>query len=257
MSRHYNKSTLLGNWFEDQQQEGSSSGRVYPDYGFREKTTVNKQDFALPSRRATQKEQPPRFGMVTADTFPQAQYAYKQSQKVVPSGENFGTVIPRAEEKEIEDDHFQTTMRQSFGGSGKPTHLEYLAEHSANMPPAGGPAGSREEKGMGGSGAIGERFKKTGDPKTQTVPQRSWVPWGDPGLRALEEKEQGRAPQPREAKEASLQITGASADTRVRAEGNVPGARTAAWRAPGRQNVITAGNFETSRRPGVNVWADE
>ena len=46
-------------------------------------------------------------------------------------------------------------------------------------------------------------------------------------------------------------------DTRVKAEKNAPGARTAAWRAPGRSNTITAGNYETCRRSGINVWADE
>lgn len=55
----------------------------------------------------------------------------------------------------------------------------------------------------------------------------------------------------------SFTTQGASMDTRVKAEKNAPGARTAAWRAPGRSNTITAGNYETCRRSGINVWADE
>lgn len=198
----------------------------------RETTPVSKQDFSHPARKQTQKESARRFGMVTVDTFAQAQYAYRQSERQVPTGTMFDTVIRKEEMRaETSEDHFETTNMKEFGGSGRPTHFQRLAEHSATMPSAGGPGGAREEKGMGGSGgkypsngccthfailfisvllsmraAIGERFKQDGDPKSDSAAQRAWAPWGDPGLRALQMKEEGRAPQPREAKEASLQI---------------------------------------------------
>ena len=53
---------------------------------------------------------------------------------------------------------------------------------STDAPIAKGRSGLREDRGIAASGLVGERFDEKENPSTNSMVQRSWLPYDDPCL---------------------------------------------------------------------------
>jgi hypothetical protein len=191
-----------------------------------------------------------RWGMVCEATFLEAQHAYGDGEG---ESSRFDAVVPVHGGHE-EERRWDTTARADFGGSGKPTRLEMLAARSAKAPPAGGSGAPRQERGIAASEVVGEAWRAGGDAKSQTAAQRSWLPSGDAGLAHLVNPHK---PVAVGSRHSSLQIVGSASGGVVRDPRRAPGCATAAWKAPGRKQMVTRSSADASRMRGRRVFTDE
>jgi hypothetical protein len=205
-TRTYGPQTLNDNWFED---HAKPLNGVVADYGNREYGTTFKDDFKrsdlVDTRSGWQARQGARrtkygLGMVTTDNV--------QRYKDVITRENpsdFRALLPQPMKNETTF-YDETTTAAGFGRGKKETLAERKRRTGRLARSAGNQA--KPEKGMQGSGAIGERLNVASDPQNDTAAQRSWLYSEDVMFSAPKErKEETRV-------YATLNVKGDGADAR-------------------------------------------
>ena len=85
----------------------------------------------------------------------------------------FGALLPTPSFNN--NDNYETTTQSDFGKGVKSTKTEMRRIQAGMVPPGGGLASTRPDRGMAASGACGEIFKTDLDPQRSTVAQRSWT----------------------------------------------------------------------------------
>ncbi len=211
--RTYGPQTLNDNWFED---HAKPLNGVVADYGNREYATTFKGDFKrsdlVDTRSGWQARQGARrarygLGMVTTDNVQR----YKDSITTeAPS--DFRALLPQPMKNEAKF-YDETTTASGFGRGVKET----LAERKRRTGRLARAAGNtfKPDKGMQGSGAIGERLVEGADPQNDTAAQRSWLYSEDVMFSAPkgERKQETRV-------YATLDVKGDGADARPGPRGN-------------------------------------
>ena len=172
-NRTYGPQTLNDNWFED---HAKPLNGVVADYGNREYATTFKGDFKrsdlVDTRSGWQARQGARRqrfggGMVTTDNVQR----YKDAI-TVEAASDFQALLPQPMKNE-ETFYDETTTASGFGRGRKDTLAEKKRRTGRLARAAGNKA--KPEKGMQGSGAIGERLMVGDDPQNDTASQRSWL----------------------------------------------------------------------------------
>lgn len=228
----YTKHTLNGNWFEER---AAPLKGVIADYGFRETGTTAADSLRPPAKSREYKRQLTkrafRRGMVTEDSLAEAKISWAGGED---SGPGFGALIA-THGAQHDARMFESTAAAAFGRPPKPTIFEER-QLARTKREAVATITRREERKEAALHATGEVLKSGADPQENTAAQRAWLYGQDAGLRVMA---QGR-PQEVDRGYMSLNIAGNS----------IPVAK-------GRKADITLNNYESSLRPGVNVWGDE
>ena len=171
--RTYGPQTLNDNWFED---HATPLNGVVADYGNREYSTTFKDDFKrsdlVDTRSGWQARQGARrtkfgLGMVTTDNVQRYKDSITQEKP-----NDFRALLPQPmkDENKFYD---ETTTALGFGRGVAETFAEKKRRTGRLARPAGNKF--KPDKGMAGSGAIGERLVEGQDPQSNTAAQRSWL----------------------------------------------------------------------------------
>jgi hypothetical protein len=148
-----------------------------PDYGFREKDTTNKVDFAHPNTRTDVHQPPPKPTMVTSQSVPEVSF------NRAPKSERW----PRREANH-DQRFFNTSVGDSYGyGDGKGFKMNKTRSEPNDLSQSGLSTeheGSRSQ-GMKCGQLCGENYQRSSDPAIDTHCQRSWLYQTDAALQNI------------------------------------------------------------------------
>lgn len=176
----YSSRTLNSGWFEDRAPPLKG---IYPMHGPPTNyDTVSKTSFVNPHRLTRSLslagkemlESRQRGGgpvkMCQIITYPDAVRERKTDRPEV----GFGAILPKHDPKDFER-YLKTTAEQAFGANRRHLRAELRRIKNLHREAAKGRSGARAEKGLACSGVLGEVFVEKGDPRKDTIAQRSWT----------------------------------------------------------------------------------